>query len=117
MFKSKKRIADLEELVDIYKKRIEEFNQPKPPVYTLVQVPGANDQIAFHTKIANLLDDPLYLFYLNQLRRKATDSFEIDGNGKAEFYRGKLAAIGEIFIDARHSKAILQNSAEQKEEE
>ena len=115
MFKSK-RMKELEELVEHLQEKLEEATKAPIEIFTLVQVPGPNDQVAFHTKISSLADDPIYMFYIDQLRRKATEGFERMGKDNAEFYRGKLAAFGEIILDARQSRVILQNGMKQETE-
>lgn len=116
MWKSK-RTKQLEEYIDVLKSQVNALSDKKSvEIYTLVQVPGESDRDTFNRKIAGFIDDPFYLFYLTQARRKATDAFEANGKELSEYYRGKLAAIGEIFIDARQSKRILQTPAQAPED-
>jgi hypothetical protein len=103
--KNKERIKQLEELVKLYSEKLEE--KKTVPVYTLIRAPGTDDYTAFHTRISSLIEDPIFLFYLHQMRLKYTDQFEVSGKDMAEFYRGKLAAIGDLFLDARQSKNAL----------
>lgn len=72
-----------------------------------IAVPQATDMQAWYTHIAALGSDPLYLFYLTQLRREIIDNFETDGKTDSEFYRGQLAVIGKIFLDARKAANSL----------
>jgi hypothetical protein len=115
MFWKSKRVKQLEELVGLLKAQLEAHRKPPENIYTLVQIPQPTDHQTFHTHIANLTDDPFYLFYFTQLRRKTTDNFETHGKDNAEFYRGRLAAIGDIFLDARQSKAILTTAKPEQE--
>jgi hypothetical protein len=103
MFKSK-REKELEELIALYKGKIEALENASPAAkYVAVQVPQASDMTAYWTKVAAFSTDPLYVFYLSQLRREIVDRFETMGDGKAEYYRGMLAAVGQMFNDARKS--------------
>ena len=115
MFWKSKRMKELEKLVSLLEEQVKELKKPKE-IYTLVQVPGPNDQATFQKTIADFVDNPFYLFYFQQARRKATDDFEYKGKDMAEFYRGKLAAIGDIFLDARQAKMALNTIKSEQEE-
>ena len=108
-FKSK-REKELEELCGIYKKALEETRASVlnyASSFVNVNVPTQEDMQAYHTKIAALTSDPLYLFYLTQLRRSVVDEFEIMGKDMPEYSRGKLALIGMLFQDSRKAKTQL----------
>lgn len=107
MFKSK-RECELEELVALYKNKLDAMESMNPSArYVAVQVPQADDMTAYWTKIAAFATDPLYVFYLSQLRREIVDNFEIKGQHQSEYYRGMLSAIGTIFSDARKAQNQL----------
>jgi hypothetical protein len=105
-----KREKELEELCGMYKKQLEDLNKAVPNFassFVCVGVPTPEDMKAYHTKIAALTTDPLYLFYLVQLRRSVVDEFEILGKDSPEYYRGKLALIGMLFQDAAKASKQL----------
>ncbi len=110
MFRNKKleqRVADLEALVKAQEERLKQYRDNPAAAFVSVPVPQENDMRAYWTKIAAFTADPLYLFYLSQLRREVVDNFEVASPDKAEFYRGQLAAIGQIFSDARRAKKSI----------
>lgn len=105
-----KKINDFEELLNLQNdkiKRIEDKNSNFASSFVFVPVPQPNDMLAYHQKMAALIDDPLYLFYISQLRRCIVDEFEASSEKNSEFYRGKLVAIGDIILDARKAKNQL----------
>jgi hypothetical protein len=109
LFKSK-REKGLEELVELYREKIDEFKGNKENFasrFVPIAVPQENDMAAYWTKLTAFITDPLYVFYLTQLRREIVDNFEGNGKSGSEFYRGMLSAIGQIFLDARKAQKQL----------
>lgn len=103
-----KRECQLEELVEAYRTKLEAIPKASKVVeFVNVPVPQAEDMPEYWRKIAALVDDPFYLFWLVQLRRSIVDDFETSGSDKAEYYRGKLAMIGEIISDSRKAKNAM----------
>jgi len=108
LFKTRREI-DLERLVEVQQQQLDTLQKPKNPSgqFVTCQIPGPTDMRTYHEKIAALVDDPFYLFYLTQLRRTVVDEFEAAMNGNSEFFRGQLALIGLLFHDARKAKNQL----------
>ena len=91
---------------ELLRKQVE--NAPARCVH--VPVPGPEDMRSYHEAIAALTENPLYLFYLAQLRRTAVDGFEADGKTSPEYYRGMLAMVGMVFQDAKNARVKLLGS-------
>jgi hypothetical protein len=96
------RESDLERLVEVQQKQIDELSRKKNPSgqFVVVNVPQRNDMRTYHEKISALVTDPFYLFYITQLRRSIVDDFEV-GKESPDIYRGKLSLLGNIINDAR----------------
>ncbi len=104
-----KRERELEELVAAYQAQIKVLTDTQgsninPAQFVNVPIPQESDMPEYWRKLAALLDDNFYLFYLTQLRRTIVDQFEVNGNDKAEYFRGKLAVIGDIINDSRKAR-------------
>jgi hypothetical protein len=112
IFKTK-RERDLEELINLYRGKIEKIkndNEKLEHKFIPIAVPRETDQRAYWEKITQLITDPLFVFYLNQLRFDIITEFEGNGKDNAEYYRGKLSAIGQIFMDARKAQKQLSGA-------
>lgn len=106
IFKTK-RVKELEELLSIYKEKnssLENKINNFAAMFVPLQVPQESDMTAYWTRISSLVSDPLFLFYLTQLRREIVDRFEANGKDSPEFFRGMLTTIGQIFTDARKAQ-------------
>jgi hypothetical protein len=57
---------------------------------------------------STLTENPFLLFYFVQLRKRVLDEFIVGGKD-AEYYRGKLAAIGEIMNDSRMARMQIDS--------
>jgi hypothetical protein len=109
-FKSK-RTRDIEELLNLYREKIavlERQNNNLSAKYICIAVPQETDMEAYWTRISSLITDPFFVFYLSKLRRDIIDRFESSGENKAEYFRGMLTAIGQIFLDARSARSQLE---------
>jgi hypothetical protein len=119
MWFNRKREKDLLALVDALQARCDRLENDNLMNFSVVKAPGAGMMPEYHRYVAELTRNEFYLFHWSQERRKIIDEFEMQGTAKAEFYRGKLAAIGDIFRSARNSgieydKYRAQKSAEEE---
>lgn len=113
-FKSK-REKQLEQLVDLLKEKVavnEQNNAIFVNSFTTIQVPRPEDMVAYWTALSKLVSDPLFVFYLTKMRTDILMGIEQDGKDKYEFYRGMLAANGQLFIDARKAQKKLMEGVE-----
>jgi hypothetical protein len=113
-FKSK-REKQLEQLVSLLQEKIaskEKENAVFVNSFTTIQVPRPEDMVAYWTALSKLVTDPLFVFYLTKMRTDILMGIEENGKDKYEFYRGMLAANGQLFIDARKAQKKLMEGVE-----
>lgn len=106
-----KRESELLELCNLYREQLakaKERDLSGFSRYTVIPVPQTEtDERRLQEKVASLLEDPYFLFYISQLRRSIIDAFETSGRDMAEYYRGQLAMVGEIIRDAQRAKKMI----------
>jgi hypothetical protein len=105
------KVKDLEELCREYQGKISQLEERPKEVFTVLRPPEAGDNIEFYRSIATLIDNKFLLFFLEQMRREFIEQFEVSGKELSEYYRGKLAAIGDLIKEARSAKKKMQEAS------
>jgi hypothetical protein len=105
------RINKVKELVDAQSALIKSL-EARPEALIQVPIPAVEEMAQYQSRIASLLDDKHTKFYLVNLRRSIADDFEANGSDKAEYYRGKLAAVGDIISDSRKARRVIEAGME-----
>jgi hypothetical protein len=105
MWLKSKREQALEELVGLYKKNIAEIQVR--PQYVAVRVPGPDDQIAYWQKLAELDGNDFFRWHLTHMRDGIVKAFVVQGKEYGEYFRGKLAALDDIVLDAKNAQRKL----------
>lgn len=101
-FGKSQREKDLEQLVKMLQEKVDRWETRELTTFvTPVRAPGPGEMPEYMRLLAQLTANEMYLYHWSQTRRSITDDFEQSGADKAEFYRGKLAAIGDIFRAAK----------------
>jgi hypothetical protein len=94
-----------------YTAKIAELEKVPHEIWTVAMPPGPEQQREYWRKLADLLADPFYLFFLSENRRWAVDGFERSGKDNAEYYRGKLAQVHEFVEACRAAKVKYEQGA------
>lgn len=114
MFWKSKRERDLEDAIKLYQKMLGDMKKRETSDdlgrYVHVPAPKPEEVQEYQRRIAAFIEDRLYLFYLAQLRREVVDQFQNDRNASADYYRGKLAVIGDLISDGQRARSVLNGA-------
>jgi hypothetical protein len=98
LFASKTAMLDIikKQQILLGKKQIE---------YVIVQPPNSNELVSYNNTIMQLVENRWFLCFLEGLKKRVMTELET-GNLSAEYYKGKMSVISDIFriaSDARDS--------------
>ncbi len=98
--------ASKKTMLEIIKKQ-QELLGKKQVEYVIVQPPNAEELLSYNNTIMQLVENRWFLCFLESLKKRVMSELET-GNLSAEYYKGKMSVISDIFriaSDARDSVA------------
>lgn len=98
-FKTK---SDYIKIVDELEKKIELIGKTTVPIvkHVLVMPPQESDIEEFNRNIGNLISNPHFAYYFNQMISEITDNLTFNNKESPDFYRGQLNLVAKIKSDA-----------------
>ncbi len=116
----KERAVDVDALTANFKAQIAELERQlklKKTEYVVIRPPQESDLQEYNRQIAEIVKNPFYLAYFEQLKREVVASFSGNGKESPEYYKGQLHLIGKVFGDSRDAELIYHAMYEKQAEQ